>query len=60
MATKISAKTTAALKALQQLQEDARRKGLDTTAMEQINAEIAKLRREKQSHTRLRSTTLMR
>lgn len=46
---KTSAKTADALKALQQLQENARRKGLDKTTMEQINAEIAQLRREKQS-----------
>jgi ribosomal protein L1 len=37
----------AALTALKALQEDAKRKGLDKMTMDEINAEIARHRREK-------------
>jgi hypothetical protein len=46
-AMKKPVKTVAALKALKALQEDAKRKGLDKTTMDEINAEIAAHRREK-------------
>jgi hypothetical protein len=49
MTVKTPAKTVAALTALKALQEDAKRKGLDKTTMEDINAEIAAYRRERRA-----------
>jgi hypothetical protein len=46
-AMKKPVKTVAALKALKALQDGAKRKGLDKTTMDEINAEIAAHRREK-------------
>jgi hypothetical protein len=47
MTVKTPTKAIAALTALQALQEDAKRKGLDKTTMGEITAEIATHRREK-------------
>jgi len=47
MAVKTPSKAVAALAALKALQEDAKRKGLDSLTMDEINAEITAHRREK-------------
>ena len=47
MAVKTSSKAIEALRALKALQEDAKRRGLDKTNMDEINAGIAACRREK-------------
>ena len=47
MTVKTSSKTITALTALKALQEDSKRKGLDKLTMDEINAEIARYRREK-------------
>ena len=46
-------KAAAALVALKALQEDAKRKGLDKTTMDEITAEIARYRQEKRLRTKL-------
>ena len=53
MAVKTSSKAIEALRALKALQEDAKRRGLDKTNMDEINAVIAVYRREK--HLRRKS-----
>lgn len=47
MPVKTPSYAKAALVALKALQQDAKRKGLDRISMDQINREIASLRREK-------------
>ncbi|HEY2015837.1 MAG TPA: hypothetical protein VGH38_20180 [Bryobacteraceae bacterium] len=47
MPVKTPAAAIEALRALKALQEDAKRKGLDRTTMDQIDAEITAHRREK-------------
>lgn len=47
MAVKTPTKAITALTALKALQEDAKRKDLDKLTMDEINAEIARYRREK-------------
>ncbi len=49
MALSTPTKPLAALAALKALQEDAKRKGLDRTSMNDINSEIAAYRREKRA-----------
>ena len=47
MTVRTPTKAIEALQALKALQEDAKRKGLDKTTMDEIDAEIAAHRREK-------------
>jgi hypothetical protein len=49
MAVTTQTKPLAALTALKELQEDAKRKGLDRITMDEINTEIATYRREKRT-----------
>ncbi len=49
MAVTTPTKPLVALAALKALQEDAKRKGLDRTPMDEINAEIAAYRQEKRT-----------